>query len=211
MRIRALHPSGGDWRGSRKRSRLVTCVGGSRPLCRRTCRARAASAGARYAVRPGRGQGAPLCDPAQGDFPLQAVVNCTWHHVAMSPPELPGHCPPSEASPAGGRFYRLATRDSIPGERPKPATWTLPINTKKSAGTDPNVCSSFSLSIYSNAETLIAAARLVPWAKGKPICELKIPEGCGRLLETPGDLCEGHHDWWPEPLDFIPEATVMAA
>jgi hypothetical protein len=126
------------------------------------------------------------------------------------PPSLPQGCPPREASPAGGRFYRLASRDSLPGEPPKPASWILPINNKLTE-TDPSSCDSFSFSIYDDPDVLRAAARLVPWARGKPLCEFEIPAGFGSLLATDGDLCEGHHDWWPEPLSFVPDAIVMAA
>lgn len=138
-------------------------------------------------------------------------TDCVWHHIAMCQTDLPSHCPPAEAVTAGGMYYRLATRDSVPGEAPKAATWTLPINTKKSSGNDPNACDSYSLSIYEDAEILLAAARLTAWARSKPICELTIPDGCGRLIDSIGDLCEGHYDWWPQPLDFIPEAKVMVA
>lgn len=129
----------------------------------------------------------------------------------MPDPQLPAECPPAEAVVAEGRFFRLATRDSVPGEPPKPATWVLPINNKKSGGNDPLACDSFSLSIYDRAEPLRAAASLVPWARGKPLCEFEIPKGCGHLLATEGELCAGHHDWWPKPLSFVPVATVMAA
>jgi hypothetical protein len=122
---------------------------------------------------------------------------------------LPNHCPPGDAKRAAGRFFRLASKDSVLGQAPKPATWNLPIqNTAKPP--DPNECDSYSHSVCSEIEPLRAVRKIANWARSKPICEFVIPDGCGLLLETPADYA-GHHDWWPSPLDFVPDAVVTEA
>lgn len=124
----------------------------------------------------------------------------------MPGPVLPDHCPPGDAKRAAGRFFRLASKDSVVGEAPKPATWNLPIQNKRKPA-EPEECTSYSHSVCPNIEPLRGARALSHWAREKPICEFEIPDGCGFLLATPGDY-EQHHDWWPSPLDYVPNAVV---
>lgn len=125
---------------------------------------------------------------------------------------LPDHCPPSGHVDGEGDFYRLTNAGLAVGDCPPAADWTLPIDKRASeAYQRTDRCDAYAHSIFTDIEVLRNARRALGWARRKTISRVTLSPGTGRLIESPSDLGDGHRDWWPDPLDYIPPCVVVEA
>ena len=84
------------------------------------------------------------------------------------------------------------------------------MNNKLSEGyQDINNCKAYAHSLFESLQTLIDARDFLNWARNRSISKVDLSPGQGRLLQTPNHIGEDHHSWWPEPLHFIPNASVV--
>lgn len=90
--------------------------------------------------------------------------------------------------------------------------WCLPVHNRRSDAYEQwNECDGYAHSVFSSLEPLVAARKVLAWAKKKSISKLELVPGMGRTHESPSDVGPGHYDWYPDPLDRIPTAVVVEA
>jgi hypothetical protein len=122
---------------------------------------------------------------------------------------LPLGCPPDGHKAAQGRYYRLTRATLVVGDIPL-EDWRLPLDTKSSEVYQKiDDCSAYAYSLFSDLADLVAARLSVPWAKKKTIAQVDLEPDMGRVLHTPCDLGDSHHDWWPSANDLVPPAVVV--
>lgn len=123
--------------------------------------------------------------------------------------DLPAGCPPEGNSPAEGVYYRLTAGDLQKGEQPPNSDWVLPVNKKKGdcAGRV-DKCSCYAHSVFTSIDVLRRAREFSPWVRKKSIARVELSPSDGVVLETPSEIGEGHHDWWPS-YDGSPISAVV--
>lgn len=126
------------------------------------------------------------------------------------PVEFPPECPPAEAAPKPGTYYRLAQRTLMVGDETTAASWLRPYETR---GTEfykkPDLPEAHGLSIFASLDDVHAAAEFSSWVRSKSVAEITISGSDGDLLHTPVELGESHHDWWTNPYDLAPVGVVV--
>ena len=125
--------------------------------------------------------------------------------------DLPADCPPLGHKAADGTFYRLAEKELQPGDKAGKGSWRKPYKVRGPSLGKTDVCGAHALSLFKDLEVLREARALSPWAAGKSIAQTVLTPTMGRVLETPSPFAESHHDWWPNPDDFVPDADVIEA
>lgn len=95
------------------------------------------------------------------------------------------------------------------GDTLEAGSWRKPYKTRGPSQDRHEVCSAHALSLFDNVDRLTEVRKLNPWARTKSVALVELGPGCGKLLETPSDLADGHHDYWPNPLDYYPAGVVV--
>lgn len=120
---------------------------------------------------------------------------------------LPYH--PSEALPAEGTVFRLTAGKLKVDDPVTDEDWILPINKSRgvcaAVGSESNrAC--YGHSVFTDIQDLKDAQTKVPWARKKSIASVELD--CGWIEASPRNG-DSHHDWWPEPITHIPNATCV--
>ncbi|MWJ14243.1 hypothetical protein BC477_03030 [Clavibacter michiganensis subsp. michiganensis] len=125
---------------------------------------------------------------------------------------FPPDCPPADAVSMAGTFYRLAVRGLAVNDSTTPACWLRPYETRKGDlyGKE-HECAAHGLSLFESKDDLDEARDINPRIAAKPVAAVSITTADGVLKHTPTDASASHHDWWTEPYDLIPEATIIEA
>ena len=126
------------------------------------------------------------------------------------PLPFPPECPPDDAAPKPGKYYRLAQRGLAVGAETTDLTWRRPYETR---GGDlyrkPELVEAHGISVFGEVEELRGAVHFTPWMRGKSVAEVTIAESDGHLLNTPTLQGDSHHDWWTKPHDLAPVGVVV--
>lgn len=124
---------------------------------------------------------------------------------------LPDGCPPDDAVPAQGTFYRLASKAHALGDNTVAGDWNLPLSTPGSQGyRQVDLCVAHAFSIFDNLGGLLIAREAVPFARKKSVAQVELDPSMGVTKETPTTVWkQGHHSWWPSGT-AAPAATVVA-
>jgi hypothetical protein len=111
-----------------------------------------------------------------------------------------------------GGFFVLAEGNLQPGDATGRMTWQRPYEKPNGEymGQTDNV-SANALSVFSDVADLHRAREINPWVRKKAIASVEISLADGWLKHTPAALGDSHHDWWTDPYDLIPAATVIEA
>ena len=65
------------------------------------------------------------------------------------------------------------------------------------------------LSVFGDLEDIRSSLAFSNWFAGKSVAEVNIGEEDGHLRNTPTAQGQSHHDWWTNPYDLVPVATVI--
>ncbi|MEF3404036.1 hypothetical protein [Agromyces sp. CCNWLW203] len=127
---------------------------------------------------------------------------------------VPEGCPPPDAVPMEGTFYRLAARRHAVGDITEEDSWLRPYATHGNGYYKrQEECDAHGLSIYASEDDIERARIFVPSLGTKPIAEVVITLNDGTLAHRPLPNVtthgETHHDWWTTPHDLIPQARVV--
>ncbi|MCE4026964.1 hypothetical protein LXM50_13375 [Microbacterium sp. Au-Mic1] len=126
------------------------------------------------------------------------------------PLPFPPGCPPDDADPKPGTYFRLAPKGMAVGDATSEACWRRPYETPKGRlegqGDTPEA---HGLSLFADIEDVRAATRFTPWFRGKSVAEITIGALDGSLRHSPTPQGESHHDWWTKPYDFLPQGVIV--
>lgn len=123
---------------------------------------------------------------------------------------LPDGCPPDEAEPPHGEFFRLSRRNLAEGDVSAQEDWMLPHqNLKGDCAGDADRCECHAYSLFVDLDDLHAARRASPWFRKKSVAKIELVPAMGQILATPTELMNSHHDWWPTANVGVPAATVV--
>ena len=123
------------------------------------------------------------------------------------PTDFPDDCPPEQASPADGTFYRIVADDP-----PKPADFISVFHLnpyhamreiRRGSRTE---CDTKGLSVYMDKIDALGCARQFPKI-GKMIASVALTPVAGKVLDTDG-LFRSHHTWW-KVSDFDPTGIAQ--
>ena len=124
------------------------------------------------------------------------------------PPDFPDDCPPEDAVPANGTFYRI-TKDDPPNSRDflsqyhknrRLAERTI----SRGRGTQ---CDTMGISVFANKDDAIKRAKEVPrFGLGNKIASITLSPQSGKMRPKPWDG-DSHYTWWPVR-NFSPAAIA---
>lgn len=123
---------------------------------------------------------------------------------------MPSECPPPAAQPVTGMFYRLAAKNLTVGDTPSKQDWILPVHKRKGecAGKF-DACECWSHSVFADIDDLVNAAKTSNWVRAKSIASVAITPDMGRLMKSPSEHGDSHHDWWPSEKLEVENAVVI--
>lgn len=125
---------------------------------------------------------------------------------------FPPGCPPADAKPLEGSFFRLAERRLAVGQLTGPASWLRPYETRNGGlWKQSHLPEAHALSVYSDVVELKAARDISPLMGRKPIAKVVIATQDGWVKHAPTEGGRSHHDWWTNPYDLTPRAVVVEA
>lgn len=128
------------------------------------------------------------------------------------PLEFPKDCPPPEAAPLPGEYYRLAPRGSAADTVAPASTWLRPYETRSGEFYKrPESPEAHGLSVFKDLTDVTHASDIAPWMRGKSVARFSIGPTDGDLISSPTHELPSHHDWWTNPYDFAPEGVIVAA
>lgn len=124
---------------------------------------------------------------------------------------FPQGCPPDDATPMPGIYYRLTNRRHEVGDLTAADSWLRPYETRGNPFyRQPELCEAHGLSLFADIVDLSEARDIVPLMRRKPVASVQIHHDDGVLRHTPLDgHGESHHDWWTSPFDLLPQAEVI--
>lgn len=126
--------------------------------------------------------------------------------------QLPAGCPPEQAQPAAGKFFRLVSGSLSVGDEPGSEDWVIPAKKRKGECVGRfDCCECYSHSLFLDVNDLINACETTPWARKKAIAEVVLEPSYGVVVKTSSSVGDSHHDWWASPLDLVPSSRVMSA
>ena len=121
---------------------------------------------------------------------------------------LPKDCPPEEAKPKPGTYYRLAEKHHQPGEVAAKGSWLRPYRRGRWKGRL-ELCEAHALSVMDDLKDARQFREINPWAGAQALARVEIGPDDGRLLQTPEEDCDSHHDWWTNPADLYPANNIV--
>jgi hypothetical protein len=123
---------------------------------------------------------------------------------------LPVGCPPAEAAPRSGLFYRYVAPALPVGGQPGADDWIPPHSKRKSPcfGCHDR-CECHAHSLLERLDEAIKGREAVPALRRKAIASVAMSLDMGLLAHTPSDVGKSHHDWWPARPDEVPESVVV--
>lgn len=110
-----------------------------------------------------------------------------------------------------GTFFRLAQRGLTIGEPTTEASWLRPYETRGELYKRAELVEAHALSMFTSADELSRARDITPWMARKSVAEVTLAQSDGLLRHTPSAEGDSHHDWWTNPYDLVPSATVIEA
>lgn len=128
----------------------------------------------------------------------------------VSLPLLPRGCPPDDAVPSSGDFFRLVGKDVPVGGTPGADDWVLPYRKAKGpcmGKIDECLCHSHSL--FADITDARLVIKLIPAFRNKLIAKVTLTPNMGRIKHTPREKTPSHYSWWPATPDLVPTATVV--
>jgi hypothetical protein len=130
--------------------------------------------------------------------------------VATKHIPYPSQCPPEGSYAKDGTFYRLGEAQHVVGDKLAAGSWRKPYKVRNSDVYErPDICEAHSLSLFENLEVLLNARKLSNWANKKSVARVGLVKSDGLVLPTSSDLCTGHFEFWPSPIDHFPAAVVV--
>ena len=128
--------------------------------------------------------------------------------LQLWPHEYPEDCPPAEAPPADGMYYRIVKNDPPESSDFVPVYWGNQAQAKKAIKNgERTVCQTMGLSVYADIDYAIECARIFRKI-GKSIARVTLGPSAGRAMETKG--LPSHHTWWKcEGFDPTQHAQVV--
>jgi hypothetical protein len=128
------------------------------------------------------------------------------------PQPRPEGCPPPEATPLDGDFYRLVRKSLQIGQEVPADEWVPPYQKRRSECTgQPERCECHAHSIFANIDDLLRARDLVPWVRSKAIGRVQLVADHGVGLKSDSLLGPSHYDWWPHNENVVPQGEVVEA
>ena len=122
------------------------------------------------------------------------------------PADFPEDCPPAEAAPADGIYYRIVKND------PPELHDFMPLYHLNRGLADARIhsdratqCETMGLSIFADASDAIQLANRIS-SLGNKIARLKLGPDAGVILPTPREG-DSHHTWW-QPYSYNPARAV---
>lgn len=122
---------------------------------------------------------------------------------------FPPDCPPQDAAPLSGVFYRLASKDLAVGEDTEVSSWLRPYQTHGPHYKKFDEVAAHGLSVFADLVDVLRARKITPWMAKKSVAEVTVTEQDGVMLHSPTVFSASHHDWWTDPIDLQPEAIVI--
>lgn len=122
---------------------------------------------------------------------------------------FPPGCPPDDAQPLPGVFYRLANKDLAVGDPTEESSWLRPYQTHGPHYKQFDATGAHGLSVFADLDDVTRARRLNPWMARKSLAEVTVAEADGSMRLSPTEFSTSHHDWWTEPVELLPEAVVI--
>lgn len=125
---------------------------------------------------------------------------------------FPPNCPPTDASPKPGGYYRLGGRKHNVGDDTDASDWLRPYETRGCpCFRHPELPEAHGLSLFADFDDVLMAGKLSPWIGRKSVAQIEIGSSDGDLILSPTDAGESHHDWWTNPYDLLPSGLVVKA
>ena len=120
--------------------------------------------------------------------------------------DFPDDCPPAEATPADGIYYRIVKNDP-PEAGDFVSLYRLDrrlavLRIKRGTVTQ---CETMGLSVYADADDATYWAERLPKI-GDKIARLVLAPSAGEILPTPREG-NSHHTWW-QAMDYDPTVTA---
>ncbi len=123
---------------------------------------------------------------------------------------FPPDCPPDDAAPKPGTYYRLAPKGMEVEQPTTDRVWLRPYETPRSALQGrADLADAHGLSVFADLEDLRSAAKFTPWLRGKSVAAVNITASDGYLRTSPAAEGNSHNDWWTDPYDLIPDAVII--
>ena len=124
------------------------------------------------------------------------------------PADFPPNCPPNEAGPADGAYYRIVKNDP-PKLGDFVSVYHLDQERAEKQVSDGKIslCEIMGLSTFTDEEHARACARQFP-RLGSKIAKLSLGKEAGKALSTPRDIWVSHHTWW-QATEFDPIASTF--
>jgi hypothetical protein len=112
------------------------------------------------------------------------------------PADLPEGCPPEDAVPAQGSFYRFVNSATV-----KAKDFVRAIDRPNANYPPEEQCEASAISLFADPADVSLAKKLVPAFKSKKVAQGDLQPHMGVIKNTPmtlpdGTLFESHHDWW---------------
>ena len=124
------------------------------------------------------------------------------------PSDFPPNCPPDEAGPADGPYYRIVNNDP-PNLGDFVSVYHLNRERAKNQIKDGKIslCETMGLSTFTDEEHARACARQFP-RLGNKIVKLILGDEAGKVLPTPREIWISHHTWW-QTIGFDPIGSTV--
>lgn len=133
------------------------------------------------------------------------VNNYLW------PADLPEGCPPEDAKPGSGWFFRFVNKNPVTAK-----DFIRPIDRPNADYADDERCSASALSLFADADDVTLAQKLVPGFKKRKVAQGELTPRMGVIKNTPmnvdGTRFTSHYDWWVAA-DYtdLPSFAVVAS
>ncbi|GAB2709206.1 hypothetical protein GCM10027071_25240 [Microbacterium marinum] len=126
------------------------------------------------------------------------------------PVPFPPDCPPADAAPKPGKYYRLAPKGMSVGDAATAICWRRPYETPRGElfGKEDD-CEAHGLSVFADLADVRGATAFTPWVRGKSVAEVTIGALDGPLRHSPTSEGHSHHDWWTNPYDLVPKGAIV--
>ena len=125
---------------------------------------------------------------------------------------FPPDCPPEDAQPVSGVFYRLVGKHLGVGDSTDESSWLRPYQTQGSQYYKTfDAVGAHGLSVFADLADTRRARGIAPWMAKKSVAEVTVTEAEGSMRPSPTAVSTSHHDWWTHPVDLQPSGIVIEA